>query len=591
MDSKTEIPTPEERKPLDPDLKGVWMQTCVSGIDEFGVEGMQPIAPDQAGIFILEPDNHAGILMDLVSFEYTEVNLFADGDSLVTIEVSITDKVEEAFKKIGIDNPDYTTLVVPQEYYPWFYKSAYKVINQDSLVVSWTVPNDTEVVSMGFRRMKDVEAEIPELTRGFFGDIWNGLKKACVLALDAVRSIAGYADQISDAIFVSSWNDFKPNWQNTKEWQSECWMKSLPKEMKIGRICIPGAHDSTTGTITALGVAVNADCQVLSVPELLNSGVRYLDVRTRAMDMNVTRQFRLKAKSALPEDVFNTVDVYYDLVVPNSTENYANTYHGPLTCDKPLASVFDDVNAFLAKNSSEFVILRVAYERVDIPGFDEEEDVNKSIELYYEVENQYKDNIIKYRPDMTLEEASGKILVINNNKPKSEEGMIGPYYFTLKDEKTYYNGHLAMKYIESTDSISMRDSTYSFWVQNFYEMQAKDAASIERKKQLIRSMAEDARTEILSSDSIAFDNQLNANTGKFMGLRCEHFAHIFNEYTYNMFVDNMKNHNDEPFVGGIYSMDYAGVENYDKFPNPLKTTSVFGQSCVWAIIERNFYGK
>ena len=119
-------------------------------------------------------------------------------------------------------------------------------------------------------------------------------------------------------------------------------------------------------------------------------------------------------------------------------------------------------------------------------------------------------------------------------------------------------------------------------------MQLDDDNEINKKISLIKQVAEDAREYYKTSDQMVFNNQLNANTGNAVALKCVNFAQIFNERTFEIFLSNMLT-GGKPYVGGIYSMDYAGTENYDRHVIPGKTTAVFGESAVWAIIENNFY--
>lgn len=59
------------------------------------------------------------------------------------------------------------------------------------------------------------------------------------------------------------------------------WLSELPDSLRIDDLTIPGAHNACA---TVGGPLDTAKCQELSLPELLDAGVRYLDIRCRPVD-------------------------------------------------------------------------------------------------------------------------------------------------------------------------------------------------------------------------------------------------------------------------------------------------------------------
>ena len=64
----------------------------------------------------------------------------------------------------------------------------------------------------------------------------------------------------------------------TSEMTMENWMSFLPDDKKLLLVSIPGAHDTAAHEIHALGRPFG-QTQDKSIPELLNIGVRKLDIR------------------------------------------------------------------------------------------------------------------------------------------------------------------------------------------------------------------------------------------------------------------------------------------------------------------------
>ena len=578
IDAPEPDPTPEvpESNDFNPLLQGIWMLTDEA---EGNSADYTPVPLEEASLFVADPEGHEAVFLDFDEFIPYKMVLYADSSHLVSIEQTLFNNIAEALKKAGYGDIDYTNISAPEDDGIWFLEGDYKLLNDTTLILNFEHPDG--IISGKFRRMTEVEADFE--TRGWLGDVWDMVSSAVVSAVD-------YGAQIWDEVWESSYHDFKADWDNTGGWKNETWMTSLPDStMPVCKISIPGAHDACTGTITELGVRVNADCQVLTIPELLKAGVRYLDVRTRSSAYKVPDAIVVKVLDVVPDLVHSQVETLMHLEFPPVKDTIAWTFHGPIECQKSLESTFQDVIDFLDKNPKEFVIMRVCYESISMGFLGQTDDKKNSIRLYHETEQQHKDKILPYRPDMTLGEARGKILLVNDDEIGDDFATlrIGAYYHGVGDLQPHYGSYV--DYSVKTE----KDSTYykfGWKVQNLYEMQWREKDKQNLKKKYIEQLAHDAMVDFRDHDTFTFDNQLNANTGKYLGLRCEYFANIFNQFTYNMLVDNMKS-GDSPLVGGIYSFDYAGVENYDKFLKKSKTTAVYGQSVVWAIIERNFYGK
>ncbi len=148
------------------------------------------------------------------------------------------------------------------------------------------------------------------------------------------------------------------------------WMKDIPDSKNIADINIPGTHDSSTEFCQ---LSLFTRCQNLSISEMLNIGVRVLDIRVDRE--NVVHAFA-KCK--------------------NKKGEFIKIYN-----------VINDVLEFLKVNTSETVIMFFKY---DAGGNDEKESldilinniINKNPEMWY-LENKVP----------CLFEARGKIILVN----------------------------------------------------------------------------------------------------------------------------------------------------------------------------------
>ena len=101
------------------------------------------------------------------------------------------------------------------------------------------------------------------------------------------------------------------------------WMAGIAGSTRISQITIPGTHDSGARFETVPGTAI---CQSATIPEQLNFGVRFLDIRCRHVHDSFT------------------------------------IHHGPVFQHMTFTGVLNDVAAFLKTNPSETVILSVKEE-------------------------------------------------------------------------------------------------------------------------------------------------------------------------------------------------------------------------------------
>lgn len=219
----------------------------------------------------------------------------------------------------------------------------------------------------------------------------------------------------------------------TESVSSKNWMEILPDSALITNLNIPGTHDSGTARVTAFTDGY-AKCQSKSIPEQLNSGIRYLDLRINEKGL---------------------------------------INHGGVACWKNLVyklyvkDIGNYVTNFLKENPSETVILQIKSEG----GGNCADVVNKKL-----VDNSlyYKDN--KKIENLTLKDVRGKFLIFSR-----QSGIDHAYNYYSWDDNVSYDkiwldsneGYLQDKY---NSSIASKKSN----IDEFYERIWQDEGGIDK---------------------------------------------------------------------------------------------------------------
>lgn len=152
------------------------------------------------------------------------------------------------------------------------------------------------------------------------------------------------------------------------------WMKTIPDNISIAHLSIPGTHNSCARKGVLPGPEIGwTVCQnnVKTIPTQLNDGIRYLDMRCYAVN-----------------DFIEIVHDKYDFLITLNT-------------------VLTQCKEFLLKNNSEFIFMRIKQERSNWSDRD-------FIDLFNKVIAPYKDIVIQTSSLKTLGEVRGKIVIISN---------------------------------------------------------------------------------------------------------------------------------------------------------------------------------
>lgn len=175
------------------------------------------------------------------------------------------------------------------------------------------------------------------------------------------------------------------SFENTDSLTEGCnWMSAIPGNTKLCNINIPGTHDSGARYTTAIISGVIAACQKNSIPQQLNKGIRYLDIRSNS-DLEINHGGMI------------------------CYESPATTQKNKLTLEK----VLDSVENFLEINSGETVIIQLSQEGENKKKFEKtfETKVNELIKNYKKL---YK-NTRKFAQNLSLNDVRGRFIIFSRD--------------------------------------------------------------------------------------------------------------------------------------------------------------------------------
>lgn len=450
-----------------------------------------------------------------------------------------------------------------------------------------------------FLRDADLEALVGVTTKAD-GDSWMA-NAVQVLEEKAMTSVGD--DGIdAEKDFVTS-----ETWPNSKDWKASEWMSKLPNDMPVAWVNIPGSHDSSTSKDKMNFIADNVDAwvQTYSIMDQFDKGARYFDFRVGS---ELVSCWLGLGRRAMDQSERNAV-------------KELQMYHGPLCTNTPFIGSMEELAQRIIKGGTEFVIINVQAEgesdglwsslNLEIQEwlFDDddkskmyaaarEQSMDIANRLMKEFSRKYNDEIfIPYTPDLTVGQARGHIIILQDDKNMRYQ--CRQFYYDL-DGKLHDSEWLKATFIEGwPDNKKGYATFYTYnkpdylvndaYVQSYYEMKLNDKSKITTKENAIRSLATDVTSYNMDKyhTNIFGFNAMNANTGTATSLKTYAFAHEFNGFAYEMFVENMKNAGSsaQRFHCGVVPMDHYGA---DVFSNNKKV-KLYGDKLSWAVIESNFY--
>lgn len=164
------------------------------------------------------------------------------------------------------------------------------------------------------------------------------------------------------------------------------WMATIPSKVLVNMLTIPGAHDAATRKCSGA-----SQCQSLTIPDLLNAGVRALDLRPRYNASNES-----------------------DITLDN-----LEIYHGVSATGVKFKDAIADVAKFLTENPTEMVFINMQKENAS-GRTDYSSTWRTSVRTC--LKNYSSQVVQKLTTTLTLGDCRGKMLVVSHN-PYGSEGV------------------------------------------------------------------------------------------------------------------------------------------------------------------------
>ncbi len=320
------------------------------------------------------------------------------------------------------------------------------------------------------------------------------------------------------------------------------WLTSLNDTLPLAALSIPGAHDAATSSLRGWG-----RCQALSIPELLQAGVRAFDLRPTQNRRLTRKGFRF--------------------------EGLGNIHHGMKDTGISLDEAFACFNAFLEANPGEMLIVIVRDEsagrfltkKPDAPTF------TAALSTFLKSQKR----IVPFRAKLRLGDARGGIIVLC--RTGSPENMAS----------TYVTWNHSINGSRDRRIHHAPDAAVPLAVQDCYSPSA--AGGCDNADFLARKLrvAEDFLDAAAHADGkMWFVNHASAYVGKFNYCRHAEWMNLrLSDYIRHTAMHAEKGHFKPEGATGILLMDFAGVDEA-KFRG--RTYATHGESLLRAVIENNF---
>ena len=406
------------------------------------------------------------------------------------------------------------------------------------------------------------------------------------LALTVMASAMTVAAQTavpkSEAWGTGEWSDTYMGMTWDKHWNSDTktlgasttaeaakWMAALPDRMFVAHVSIHGAHDFATGeenwvTSAANGKATSTT-QAVTMREQMDRGIRGIDLRPGM----------------------------YDGVL------YCN--HGLAQTKKTLEEAVKDMVAFLDEHPSEFFVVHFfrgnIYRTGEMPSGSgligakgNEASRNQYNELMQKLfDGTYKNYVIDYRPNLTVEEARGRMVLFTRDR-------IDFVHLSKQARLTNWdaaNNDTEVAAIATNESNAMRST--KLWVQDL-----SSGADVTTKVTRFQRQAE--RMQTMPTPKSVYDAG-----GEYLSEWCMNFtsmeydssesgsSYSTNKYKYGakamapVAIDFLKKNAGAGPVG-IFFSDYV-LRTSSQLHNGSDRVPVYGDELVYRIIENNFAGE
>ena len=306
------------------------------------------------------------------------------------------------------------------------------------------------------------------------------------------------------------------------------WITELPDNAYASQLSIPGTHDAATGDGTTFSLGKT---QSLTLQEQWNMGIRVFDLRP--------------GYKKVRKGFFKYI-------------NELHIYHGIVETRTSFKAAVKVLSDNLAANPGEFAIILMRFEN-DSPLYNKRDVWNSLMSSFLKSSDFPTERRIDFRPDLTVGELRGKILVLSRDA-----------YASTPSTGAFVSGWSHSVDGTTNAVISGKNASATLQLQDYYSVENKEAkiASIKNYVDLA-SAAEpgvwtinhtSGYTGTIGSDSSIKQNAENNNVA-----------------LYDYLTDSSRSAGST----GIILLDHAGVRSSGSY-------DIYGDLLPQAIIDNNF---
>ena len=306
------------------------------------------------------------------------------------------------------------------------------------------------------------------------------------------------------------------------------WITQLPDNAYASQLSIPGTHDAATGdgTVFSLGKT-----QSLSLQEQWNMGIRAFDLRP--------------GYKRVRKGIFKY-------------ENELHIYHGIVETKTSFKKAIQVLSDNLAANPGEFAIIIMRFEN-DSPLYNKRDVWNSLMSSFLASSDFPAERRIDFRPDLTVGELRGKILVLSRDA-----------YAAEPSTGAFVSGWSHSESGTTSATISGKNASARLQLQDYYSVENKEAkiASIKNYVDLAAS----------AEPGVWTINHTSGYTGTIgSDLSIKQNAENNNVALYDYFAASSRPSGST----GIILLDHAGLHSSGIF-------DIYGDLLPQAIIDNNF---
>lgn len=179
------------------------------------------------------------------------------------------------------------------------------------------------------------------------------------------------------------------------------WMKYIPGDTYVCTMTIPGTHDSATYALNA-AEGIWGKCQHVNLSDQFSRGARFFDLRPGICYFGF---------AAGPVDV-------------NILCRRQTCKHGILDTGVHFKDALTELVELVKAHPSEFIICQVSFEGSSNGASDEQASLMVAHVTESIVARENRTQFVEYKPDLTLDECRGKILIINRDPYFADKDII-----------------------------------------------------------------------------------------------------------------------------------------------------------------------